>query len=96
MKPALRGEISEEMHVSVSVVLVQSWPLLLLLLQFRLSGAGAWGALKNDATELIGEYTEDTPQPDEHRQQFTNSTMNQAKNGGRRASANSPAYGKSS
>ncbi|KAI4873514.1 hypothetical protein NFI96_032596 [Prochilodus magdalenae] len=82
------------MHVSVSVVLVQSWPLLLLLLQFWLSGAGAWGALKNDATELITEYTEDTPHVDEQRPPLSNTTMNQAKNGGRRPSANSPTYGK--
>ncbi|KAL7869193.1 hypothetical protein AOLI_G00131810 [Acnodon oligacanthus] len=81
------------MHVSVSVVLVQSWPLLLLLLQFWLSGTGAWGALKNDATELIPEYTEDTPHPDEPRPPLSNNTMNQAKNGGRRPSANSPTYG---
>ncbi|XP_072523295.1 sclerostin [Salminus brasiliensis] len=85
------------MHVSVSLVLVQSWPLLLLLLQFWLSGTGAWGALKNDATELLEEYTEDTPpHPEEQRQPLNNTnTMNQAKNGGRRPSANSPTYGAS-
>ncbi|KAG9267817.1 sclerostin [Astyanax mexicanus] len=88
------------MHVSVSVLLVHSWPLLLLL-QVWLSGAGAWGALKNDATELLEEYTEDTPHPEQQRQPLNSSSntntnnMNQAKNGGRRSSANSPTYGAS-
>ncbi|XP_066521209.1 sclerostin [Hoplias malabaricus] len=87
------------MHVSVCVALLQLWPLLLLLLQVCVSGAEAWGALKNDATELITEFTEEhTPHtpPQQDRHPPGNSTINQAKNGGRRQSANTgPQYGAS-
>ncbi|XP_026861777.1 sclerostin [Electrophorus electricus] len=64
----------------------------LLLLQGCLSAAEGWRALKNDATEIIPEYTVDALQPEEQIQPFTNNTMNQAKNGGRRSTANTPTY----
>ncbi|XP_017339874.1 sclerostin [Ictalurus punctatus] len=73
------------------VVMYQS--AVLLLLQGCLSAAaGGWRELKNDATELIPEYTSHTAHPDHQPQPSNNNTMNEAKNGGRRQSANSPAY----
>ncbi|XP_076856584.1 sclerostin [Brachyhypopomus gauderio] len=64
----------------------------LLLLQGCLTAAEGWRVLKNDATEIIPEYTVDTLQPEEQNPPFTNNTMNQAKNGGRRPTANTPTY----
>ncbi|GAA6094686.1 sclerostin [Tachysurus ichikawai] len=65
----------------------------LLLLQGCLSAtAGGWRELKNDATELIPEYTEHTVHPEHRLQSSNNNTMNEAKNGGRRQADNSPTY----
>ncbi|XP_060795859.1 sclerostin [Neoarius graeffei] len=65
----------------------------LLLLQGCLSAAaGGWRELKNDATELSPEFSSHTAHPAHHLQPSNNNTMNEAKNGGRRVSANSPAY----
>ncbi|KAG7325119.1 hypothetical protein KOW79_011435 [Hemibagrus wyckioides] len=65
----------------------------LLLLQGCLSAtAEGWRELKNGATELIPEYTSHTAHPDHRLQPSNNNTMNEAKNGGRRQSDNSPTY----
>ncbi|MBN3308740.1 sclerostin [Amia ocellicauda] len=67
--------------------------LLLLLLQGYCSAARGWKGLKNDATEIIPEYSED-PQPPQAPQPpaQSNSTMNRAKHGGRTATANTETY----
>lgn len=69
--------------------------LLLLLLQGCFTAAHGWRLLKNDATEMIPEYMEDTQRPEEQ-MLSDNNTLNRAKNGGRRSSANSHTYGMSS
>ncbi|KAG7492303.1 hypothetical protein MATL_G00013810 [Megalops atlanticus] len=66
----------------------------LLLLQGCCTAVRGWRVLKNDATEIIPEYPEETPQPDEPLQ-MSNNTMNRPKHGGRRRSANTPSYGAS-
>ncbi|KAI5103278.1 sclerostin, partial [Silurus meridionalis] len=78
------------------VVMYRSAVLLLLLQGCLSASAGGWRELKNDATELIPEYTGHTAHPQHQLQPSNhyNNTMNDAKNGGRRQSANSPAYGK--
>ncbi|KAL1264471.1 hypothetical protein QQF64_004826 [Cirrhinus molitorella] len=83
------------MQVSLALVHCGARLLLLLLLQGCFTAAHGWRALKNDATEIIPEYTEDTNRPEEQIQLSNNNTMNRAKNGGRRSSANSRTYGAS-
>ncbi|XP_026132069.1 sclerostin [Carassius auratus] len=84
------------MQVSLALVQCGARLLLLLLLQGCFTAAHGWRALKNDATEIIPEYTEDTNRPEEQIQiSNNNNTMNRAKNGGRRSSANSRTYGAS-
>ncbi|XP_055032985.2 sclerostin [Misgurnus anguillicaudatus] len=82
------------MQVSLALVHCGARLLLLLLLQGCFTAAHGWRAFKNDATEIIPEYTEDTQRPEE-RILSDNSTLNRAKNGGRRSSANSHTYGAS-
>ncbi|TSK14709.1 Sclerostin [Bagarius yarrelli] len=73
---------------------VMYWSAVLLLLQGCLSAAaGGWRELKNDATELNPEYTDRTAHTEYQLQPSANNTMNEAKNGGRRQSDNSPTYG---
>jgi len=82
------------MQVSLALVHCGARLLLLVLLQGCFTAAHGWRALKNDATEIIPEYTEDTNKPEEQIQLSDNNTMNRAKNGGRRSSANTRIYGK--
>ncbi|XDV44403.1 hypothetical protein PO909_012695 [Leuciscus waleckii] len=83
------------MQVSLALVHCGARLLLLVLLQGCFTAAHGWRALKNDATEIIPEHTEDTNKPEEQIQLSDNNTMNRAKNGGRRSSANSRIYGAS-
>ncbi len=92
--PAERVVLYLSMQVSLALVKCGARLLLLLLLQGCFTAAHGWRALKNDATEIIPEYTEDTSRPEEQIQISNNNTMNRAKNGGRRSSANSRTYGK--
>ncbi|XP_006638179.1 sclerostin [Lepisosteus oculatus] len=78
--------------MQVSVALLYS-SAVLLLLQGCCTAARAWKVLKNDATEVIPEYSEDAQQPEPEQQ--TNNTMNRAKHGGRTLSANTHSYGAS-
>lgn len=71
-----------------------SGAVLLLLLQGCCTAAREWGALKNDATERIPEYPDETPPVERQTQTINNNTMNRPKNAGRISSPNSPTYGK--
>ncbi|KAJ8416039.1 hypothetical protein AAFF_G00380610 [Aldrovandia affinis] len=79
------------MQVSLALLYSSS---ALLLLQGCCTAVRGWRVSKNDGTEIIPEYTEESPQP-EKPIQLPNNTMNRAKHGGRRRSANVPAYGAS-
>lgn len=81
--------------MQVSLVMSYSGAVLLLLLQGCSTAAREWGALKNDATERIPEYIDETPPVERQTQTVNNNTMNRPKNSGRISSANSPTYGKS-
>ncbi|KAM3859317.1 sclerostin [Diretmus argenteus] len=82
------------MQVSLALLVSSS---VLLLLQGCCTAVKGWKVLKNDATEIIPEYTEDTRTPQEATQasndnNSNNNTMNnRAKHGGRRA-ANTVSY----
>ncbi|XP_062859845.1 sclerostin [Trichomycterus rosablanca] len=90
------------MQVSWLVLLMYRSAVLLLLQGCCFSAdTGGWKELKNDATEIIPDYT---AHPEPQIQSINNNnnnnniinknnnTMNDAKNGGRRQSANTPAY----
>ncbi|XP_061080940.1 sclerostin-like [Conger conger] len=84
--------------MQVSTALVYSGSLLLVL-QGCFSAARGWRVFKNDATENIPDYTEETRSPEEPLQR-ANNTLNRAKQGvrspgGRRFSGNSESYGSS-
>ncbi|XP_051968906.1 sclerostin-like [Xyrauchen texanus] len=85
--------------MQVSLTLVHCGARLLLLLLLLLLQRGCFTAahgrvFKNDATEIIPEYMEDTQRPEEQIQLSNNNTLNRAKNGGR-SSANAHTYGAS-
>ncbi|XP_046887923.1 sclerostin [Hypomesus transpacificus] len=77
------------MQVSLAFLVSSS---MLLLLQGCCTAVQGWRVLKNDATENIPEFTEETQTPKEPIQTSNNNTMNRAKNGGRRSSVNTPTY----
>ncbi|KAI1896555.1 hypothetical protein AGOR_G00095980 [Albula goreensis] len=79
------------MQVSLAILYSSS---VLLLLQGCCTAVRGWRVLKNDATEIIPEYIEETQQPVEPLQ-LPNNTMNRAKYGGRRRLPNSASYGAS-
>lgn len=85
--------------MQVSLVLLVSSSALLLL-QGCCTAVKGWKVLKNDATEILPEYTENTRTPQEATTQASNgssngnSVNNRAKNGGR--TANTVSYSKCS
>ncbi|KAJ8284492.1 hypothetical protein COCON_G00033420 [Conger conger] len=79
--------------MQVSLVLLYSSSALLLL-EGCCTAVPGWRVLKNDATEIIPEYTEETPYREEPIQ-LSNNSMNRAKHGGRRRSSNTASYGAS-
>uniref|UniRef100_A0A8D0L3B5 Sclerostin n=1 Tax=Sphenodon punctatus TaxID=8508 RepID=A0A8D0L3B5_SPHPU len=54
-----------------------------ILLQIAFLSGEGWQVLKNDATEIIPEFAENTETPTEQDYSHNNNTMNQAKHGGR-------------
>ncbi|XP_076154497.1 sclerostin [Alosa pseudoharengus] len=78
--------------MQVSLAMGYSGAVLLLLLQGCCTAAREWGALKNDATERIPEYTDETPPVERQTQTVNNNTMNRPKNSGRISSANPPTF----
>ncbi|KAG7459632.1 hypothetical protein MATL_G00212680 [Megalops atlanticus] len=84
------------MQVSLALVYSSS---VLLLLQGYFTSVKGWRVFRNDATENIPDYSEDT-QPPEEPVQLSNNTMNRAKHGGRSqggrsSSGNADSYGAS-
>ncbi|XP_010864773.1 sclerostin isoform X2 [Esox lucius] len=78
--------------MQVSLALLVS-SMVLLLLEGCCMVVQGWRVLKNDATEIIPEYTEDIQPPEEPILQTNNSNiMNRPKHGGRRSSANTVSY----
>ena len=89
-----RSVCTAKMQVSVALVYSGS---LLLLLQGCVSAVRGWRVFKNDATENIPDYAEETRSPEEPLQR-ANNTLNRAKQGvrspgGRRLSGNGESYG---
>ncbi|KAJ8353245.1 hypothetical protein SKAU_G00208120 [Synaphobranchus kaupii] len=81
------------MQVSLALVYSSS---VLLLLQGCFTAVRGWRVFKNDATENIPDYTEETQSPEEP-VQLANNTLNRPKlgarsQGGRRFSGNSESY----
>uniref|UniRef100_A0A4W5Q3X6 Sclerostin n=1 Tax=Hucho hucho TaxID=62062 RepID=A0A4W5Q3X6_9TELE len=83
---------SISMQVSLALLVSSTG---LLLLQGCCTVVQGWRVLKNDATEIIPEYTENAQPPEQPIQQASNNnsnTMNRPKHGGRRSSANTDSY----
>ncbi|XP_030631739.1 sclerostin [Chanos chanos] len=80
--------------MQVSLALVYS-SAVLLLLQGCFTAVQGWRVLKNDATEIIPEYTEEIQQVEEQNILSDNNTLNRPRNGGRRSSGNSKSFGAS-
>lgn len=83
---------SISMQVSLALLVSST---VLLLLQGCCTFVQGWRVLKNDATEIVPEYTEGIQPPEEPILQASNNnnnTMNRPKHGGRRSSANTASY----